>query len=112
LRLNSLRGALTGQEDRDAGLLRYAALMARLGGTAEVHFVHVAGAGSAPHEELASSLTALASRHFSDAPLGMRRAVHVLRGPLIDAILSFAAENHTALILVGHKPITGRGEKR
>lgn len=109
--LNSLMVALTGLEDRDAGLLRYAALTARLGEAAEVHFVHVAGAGSPPQEELASRLTALGSKYFTDAPPGMRSAVHVLRGPLVDALLSFAAENRTSLILVGHKPDRRPGRK-
>jgi len=110
-RFSRLMVTLIGDEARDASLLRYAALAARLGEAKEIHCVHVAGAGSQPHDELAGRLTAQAAKHCVDGAVGLQCAVHVLRGPRVDALLSFAAENHVDLIVVGHRPDQRPGRK-
>jgi nucleotide-binding universal stress UspA family protein len=113
-RFQRLMVALT-RSQRDEGLIRYAAMAARLAGAREVHFVHVPGerAGGnplAPREQIAAELERAADS-FGAAPEGIEKSFHVLRGPLIDSLLSFAAERRIDLILLGHRPGRRPGRK-
>lgn len=100
--------ALTGTA-RDETLIRYAASVARLAEATEASFVHVQGtaadgSGVPAHERVAEELSRSVEKGFGEAPEGVARSFHVLRGPLLDRLLSFAAERHTDLVLVGHRP--------
>ncbi len=99
--------ALTRME-QDISLLRYAAMVARLGDPDQISFVHVQGAESGStkqnsHNEVVDELQQLVQEHFEGVSANVERRFHVLRGPLIDGLLSFAAGQHVDLILLGHR---------
>lgn len=113
-RFQRLMVALT-RSERDESLIRYAAMAARLAGSSEVHFVHLRGVSSdngtpIPYEKIAGDLER-AVGDFDGAPEGVKRSLHVLRGPLVDGLLSFAAEQRIDLILTGHRPGHRPGRK-
>lgn len=84
----------------DASLIAYTALLARLGQSREVRFVHVvkedrpAQSAAALRQQLREQVAA----HFN-APA--RTECDVLRGPLTDRVLSYASELEADLIVVG-----------
>jgi nucleotide-binding universal stress UspA family protein len=102
-RFRHLSVALSGTE-RDAGLIRYAAALARLGAAVEVRFVHVLPpSGPARHDEALAAVRAAAGEHFVDVPQQVRVFHDVLKGPLLDRLLTFTAEQEVDLLLVGHR---------
>ena len=114
-RFERLMIALT-RSDRDRSLLRYAAMVARLAGSSEVHFVHVPPdppSGSPPplHGQVAAELEREVAKGFGDLPQIAARSINVLRGSFVDGLLSFAAERKIDLILMGHQPGHRPGRK-
>lgn len=98
---------LTGT-DSDAGLVRYAAMVARLGTAEEVRFVHVMGAAAETtagraHSQVLAELQAAVAKDFTDIPPTARIAYDVLSGPLVDQLLTCAAEHEIDLLFVGHR---------
>lgn len=93
----------------DAGLIRYAAMPARLGSIEELRFVHVlparaGSAGSPEHGRTLAQLETEVAATLSDLPAGLRVCCDVLSGPLVERLLAFADEQETDLIIVGHRP--------
>jgi nucleotide-binding universal stress UspA family protein len=94
--------------EADAGLIRYAAMIARLGTAAEVRFVHVLpGASHAgavrDHEQILEQMQAAVRGHFLEVPAGTSVTCDVVTGALEDELLTYAAEHGTHLLFVGHK---------
>ena len=92
----------------DEGLIRYAAMVARMGTANEVRFVHVLpGAGSPPevsdHGRMLAALPAAIEPHFADVPATVRVSYDVLAGPLVDRLLTHIAERQVDLLLVGDR---------
>ena len=99
--------ALT-KTEQDRSLIRYAAMVARLGEPDQISFVHIQGAApdsvkQSSHDAVVGELQQLVQEHFQDVSANVERRFHVLRGPLIDGLLSFAAGQHVDLILLGHR---------
>jgi nucleotide-binding universal stress UspA family protein len=91
----------------DAGLIEYAAAVARLGTAEEIRFVHVVpesdeGTPAGECDRVAPELQADVSRHFTGVDKTVRTSCVVVAGPLMDRLLEQAAEHHVDLILVGH----------
>ena len=89
--------------DADAGLIRYAAMVARLGTAIEVRFVHVlTGSAAHDHDRILDELKAEVRLHF----IGVAETAHVsydiLTGSLIDGLLAYVAEKQVDLLLIGH----------
>jgi len=97
----------------DAELLRYCAVVADLGGCRQFDFVHVV---APPDPEAMSHEQALLRKmhdeiraHFAPEVVNLKTSVHVRTGARIDALIGFAAEQESDLILLGHrKTRTGR----
>lgn len=95
--------------EADAGLIRYAAMVARLGTATEAHFVHVLpkatgrSAKSPDHDCKLAEIQAFVRDHFTDVPESTRVACEVLDGPLVDRLLSYVADRQVDLLLVGHQ---------
>jgi nucleotide-binding universal stress UspA family protein len=98
--------------ETDASLIRYAAMIARLGTANEIHFVHVLPQQTVSavsveailtHDAVRAEMEAEVRDHFTDVPETAQRFCHVLRGPLLDRFLDFAAEKQVDLILLGHQ---------
>lgn len=88
----------------DPGLLRYAAMVARLGTATEVRFVHVLPAGSPPDPgAVREELRAAVRDHFVGVPEAVPTAFDVLPGPLFDRLLGYTAERKIDLLLLGHR---------
>ena len=100
---------------RDESLIRYAAMAARLAKPDEVCVVHVPGqstdARPTPREQTIEEIERATQPAFAAVPDAPKLSIHVLRGPLIDALLSFAAEQRIDLILLGHRPGKRPGRK-
>lgn len=107
--------ALT-RSEQDSSLIRYAAMVARLGEPDQISFVHIQGAASdgakpTPHDEVVGELQRLVQENFQDAPANIEQRFHVLGGSLIDGLLAFAAGQHVDLILLGHRSDSRPGRK-
>lgn len=94
--------------DVDAGLLRYAAMIARLGTASEVRFVHVLPSASEPanvpdHDRTLEELRTAVRTHFTGVPADTQLYFDVLQGPLIDGMLTYAAEHAVDLLFLGHR---------
>lgn len=92
--------------DADAGLIRYAAMVARLGTASEVRFVHVVPNSAGPsaahdHDRILAELQAEVRSHFTGVPETAQVSYDVLTGPLMDRLLAFMAEKQVDLLLVG-----------
>jgi len=91
--------------ERDMDLIRYAAMLARLDKAIEVRFVHVLPQTESTRHDFALDEI---ERHVADAFLNVPDSVKyycdALKGPLVDRLLFFAAEQEVDLILVGHRP--------
>jgi nucleotide-binding universal stress UspA family protein len=87
----------------DPGLLRYAAMVARLGTAAEVRFVHVLPDGSHDTEAVREELRAAVRDHFAGVPESVATAFDVLPGPLTDRLLAYTADQKLDLLLLGHR---------
>lgn len=99
------------RDESDAGLIRYAAMVARLGTAHEVRFVHVlpTAADSAirmDHEHAVAQLKSEVAMHFGNVPDTVEAYYDVLKGPLLDRLLQFAAEQEDDVTFVG----CGQGE--
>jgi nucleotide-binding universal stress UspA family protein len=94
------------RQPSDGDLVRYAAMVARLGTAEEVHFVHIlsdSGMPSAsPHDQALKDIEATVQQHFTLVPSSAHVHFEVLKGPILDRMLEFAAEQETDLALVGH----------
>lgn len=88
-----------GCADGDASLIAYASMLAKLGGTKEVRFVHVAES-SAPAAKVREQMRAKVAAEFSGTA---RTECDVLRGPLTDRLLDCVTEFQADLILIGSK---------
>lgn len=94
---------LTGT-DRDNDLIRYAAMVAQYQTAIEVRFVHVLSAADSPgHESAQQDIETRVGELFLNVPETARVYCHVLKGPLIDRLLSFIAEQEIDLVLMGHR---------
>ena len=94
--------------DEDAGLIRQATFLARLGTAKEICFVHVmagpAGATDAPgHDEALERLKNAVERHSAGMPTSVQVSHEILMGPLTDQLLAHAAERQVDLLLLGHR---------
>ncbi|MEX0718020.1 MAG: universal stress protein, partial [Planctomycetaceae bacterium] len=95
--------------EADAGLIRYAARLARLGAAVEFRFVHVLPTRPDESEEqhhrdhVLAGLEADIRDAFADVPDVVKTYCNVLKGPLTDRLLQFAAEQEVDLILIGHR---------
>lgn len=88
--------------DTDAGLLEYAAMVARLGTATEVGFVHVPS-GVWDDEGLADELRAAAAKPFAGIAPEVKQTFDVLPGPLLDRLLAYISERKTDLLFLGHR---------
>ena len=103
----------------DAGLIKYAAMVARLGTANEVRFVHVLpAAGSLPggvdHDRMLAELSAAVQSHFTGVPATVHVSYEVLAGPLVDRLLTHIAERQVDLLLLGdrHGPVSRKSLTR
>jgi nucleotide-binding universal stress UspA family protein len=95
--------------ERDADLIRYAAMVARLGTASHVRFVHVLPRAtgdlkSPEHRSAQDDIERFVAEAFLNVPDSVEVRSDVVRGPLVDRLLSLAAEWEGDLILVGHRP--------
>ncbi len=99
------------RDESDAGLIRYAAMVARLGTAHEVRFVHVMPTAADPaigmdHDHAVAQLKSEVAMHFGNVPDTVEAYYDVLKGPLLDRLLQFAAEQEDDVAFVG----CGQGE--
>ncbi|MGQ0446107.1 MAG: universal stress protein, partial [Beijerinckiaceae bacterium] len=88
----------------DIGLLRYAAMAARLGTVTEIRFVHVLLPGHVQgHDKALAEIEALVQSHFTGVGDKVRASFDVLHGPMTDRLLAHAAEQEVDLIFLGHR---------
>lgn len=87
-------------KESDDGLIRYASLLARLGATREIRFVHVLPdtKHSPPAAEVRERMREKVSFHFYAPAL---TGCDVLQGPPTDRLLSYVNELQADLIVVG-----------
>lgn len=86
----------------DAGLIRYAAMVARLGTISAVRFVHVLPESAASdHERVRGEFSDLVRSNFANVPTSVPVSVDVLNGPLTDRLLAHVAEQAVDLVLIG-----------
>lgn len=88
-----------GCAESDRSLIAYGALLAKLGGTKEVRFVHVAES-SAPASAVREQMRASVASAFAGTA---RTECDVLQGPLTDRLLAYVTEFQADLILIGSK---------
>lgn len=108
--MNRYRHLMVGltRTETDADLIRYAALLARLGTTSEVRFVHVlptpaGGTVAHDHDQAQAAIENAVRATFLDMPRPVRVYCDVLKGPLVDRLLAFVAEQEIDLLLLGHR---------
>jgi SulP family sulfate permease len=90
----------------DAALIRYAALVARLGTAVEVRFVHVLPADPVSvhaHDPALADIQDGVRKHFTDVPPSVSVHFDVLKGPLMDRLLEYTAEQEIDVLLLGHR---------
>lgn len=90
--------------ERDAGLIRYVAMVAGMGVFKKVRFVHVVSDRHgvvAPDDERWNKLQTAVKTHFGDAPAAVEVCNEVLAGPVVDGILHCAAAEPTDLLFLG-----------
>ena len=90
----------------DAGLIRYAAMVARCGTVNELRFVHVLPSSGNPqavpdHDRMLAALSAAVQPHFADVPATVQVSYDVLAGPLVDRLQTHIAERQVDQLLVG-----------
>jgi nucleotide-binding universal stress UspA family protein len=100
--------------EADAGLIRYAAMVARLGTAHEIRFVHVLPRSgdsltAQDHDRTLARIEAAVQPLVADLPANVQVAYEVLAGPLVDRLLTHIAENQVDLVFVGdHRGPSGR----
>lgn len=97
------------RNDRDAELIAYACMLARLGKATDIQFVHVLptprkGLSITRHEIVLKELEEEVVKASGELPSPIQVHYEAVRGPLVDGLLAFAAERKVDLILVGHSP--------
>jgi SulP family sulfate permease len=107
-RFKHLMVCLTRSES-DFGLIRYAAMLAGLDTAMEVRFVHVlpapqSGSPANQHDGALQELERAVAEAFLNVPDNVKLYCDVLKGPLSDRLLGFAAEQEVDLMLLGHRP--------
>jgi nucleotide-binding universal stress UspA family protein len=93
----------------DIALIRYAAMVVRLGTINRVCFVHVLPdsrdtvAPTSPPccEEVLTELQNEVKAHFTNVSENVKVTCYVSHGPVLDRLLTHAADNHVDLLLVG-----------
>jgi len=93
----------------DFGLIRYAVMLSGLDTAMEVRFVHVlpapqAGSPAHEHDRELQELERAVGAAFLNVPDNVKVYCDVLKGPLLDRLLGFAAEQEVDLMLLGHRP--------
>ncbi len=94
--------------ETDAGLIRYAAMIAQMGTVNEIRFVHVLPDSADPlstkdHDQVRADLRAEVQPHFTGVPEGAQAYYDILPGPLMDRLLAHVAEKQADLLLIGHR---------
>jgi SulP family sulfate permease len=89
-----------GSADADASLMAYAAMLARLGDTKEVRFVHVAE-GDVDAPALRAEMRARVATAFQG--VSASTDCDVLHGSITDRLLGYVAEFQADLVLIGAK---------
>jgi nucleotide-binding universal stress UspA family protein len=109
--MNRLQRILVGMTNTkaDHDLLRYAGMVAHVCGTQRVCFTHVLPSAARAREDdnlvsdrhrAAAALEAAVRAHFPEAA-NIQTRVEVLKGPLVDRLLDFTAEQEVDLVLLG-----------
>jgi sulfate permease, SulP family len=108
--MKTLRRALVAVSltEADHGLLRYAALVAGLGDSQYVDFVHVLPEMRVPPDEAELEQTRLrleaeVAEHFGRPREGLVVSCHAVQAARIDALLNFAVKHGCDVILLGHR---------
>jgi nucleotide-binding universal stress UspA family protein len=91
-----------------ARLIRYAASLAQMGAGVEFRFVSILPTRPDPtrpidRDRLMASLEVEVQEAFAEVSDVVKVYVNVLKGPLLDRLLGFAAEQEVDLVLVGHE---------
>jgi nucleotide-binding universal stress UspA family protein len=94
--------------DTDEDLLRYVAMVVRLGTATDVRFVHCApvarpGQPVADHDAIVADLRERVARAFADVPPSVQLHFSVGRGTPVDCLLQEAADHHVELMFLGHR---------
>jgi len=100
--------------DADTGLLRYASMVAGLGATRSMLFVHVVTPmhSEVPRpssDELRLRMEEEVSTHFTAVGNPINSECHVVEGTRIDRLAGFTAEQKAGLILLGSRRARTRG---
>lgn len=95
--------------DAATGLIRYAAMLAEIGAAVEFRFVcimpnPVTASDSLERDRLVADMEADVQSAFSGFSGVVKTYVNIIKGPVLDRLLSFAAEQEVDLLLVGHQP--------
>jgi nucleotide-binding universal stress UspA family protein len=97
------------RNESDLPLIRYAAMICRLGTVEEVRFLHVLSRASGPqpmavdHAGVQQELLRTVGEQFTPAPPSVRVMCDVVDGPLTDQLLAYTAQQQVDLLLVGHR---------
>ena len=94
--------------ESDIGLIRYAHMVASLGVTNEVRFVHVvtptnSEAARATRNDVLLQMKALVAEHFGEPIEEVAVDCHVVEGNRIDQLVDFSIHFKADLILLGHR---------
>jgi sulfate permease, SulP family len=92
--------------DQDASLFAYAGMLVRKEVIGSLHFVHVLPESpSDPTREATflADMQAQISKYLGDLPASIPVEHAILRGPLLDRLLDYAASEQIDLTLVGHR---------
>lgn len=94
--------------ETDAELIRYAAMVARLGTAEKAGFVHVVPNRNDSRREadldgLRNEMEVEVREHFADVPESVRVRCDVLEGPLLDRLLATAAASQADVLFIGHR---------
>ncbi len=96
--------------ESDAELLRYVAMVARLGTATKVRFVHCVPGGqgdlsTGDIEPIMADMKAQVERSFLNVPETVEREYIVHQGPPVDHLLHEAAEHEIELLFLGHRRV-------
>lgn len=90
-----------GSPDGDAALIAYAGMLARVGCTREVRFVHVSEDASADAAALRAQMRAQVAAHFKGSSASA--TCDVLHGSLTDRLFSYVTEFQADLVIIGSR---------
>jgi nucleotide-binding universal stress UspA family protein len=97
--LDQIVVALSGSEG-DQALVAYVKLLAKLGRTRDIRFVHVADSDT-PAVEMRDRMRALAAAELGNTPVQVQ--CDVVQGSLTDRLLAYVSEFQADLVLIGAK---------